>query len=309
MSQSDPFGGQLTFSAEHPANQHHSRYFRPTGAITVNNDSIQTSGAGLLSTPAQGLAATYSKGMTMATIARSHTLTAQIWKTLRTKIVSRQAPATQPLLFLTQGVFHTLDIQGSVKLRVIRELDTLEALINVYVEDSSDVLSTTVSVSNARLYATTHDIVHQNGGFHSVILKVISYPDAEVVADIYLWEIPPIAAPQAVDSDLALYLPKGSTFNVSPSEEDIVMDRTLRLAQDRRVSVNIRTVEGRSYSTTVTEAEAIRCATPGDYYVEHDSNELSVIYGVTTLPGSELSPVLKHMPLPDMPRPHHGIGT
>ena len=244
----------------------------------------------------------------MGTIARSHTLTPQLWKTLKGKNVSRQGPATEPLLFLTQGVFHTVDIEGSVKLRIIRELNTLEALIAVYVEDSDAVLSTTVSVGDARLYATTQDIVHQEGGFYSVVLKIISYPDAEVVADIYLWEIPPIAAPQAVESDLALYLPKGSTFYVSSSEEDIVMDRTFRASEDRQVSVNIRTVEGGSYSTTVTEADAIRCAAPGDYYVETGSNALSVVYGITTHPESPTSPVLKHMRLPDVPRSRHDLG-
>jgi hypothetical protein len=246
--------------------------------------------------------------MIMGTIARSHTLTPQLWKTLRRKNVSRQGPATEPLLFLTQGVFHTVDIEGSVKLRVIQELNTLETLLAVYVEDSDVVPSNTVSVTDARLYATPQDIVHQDGGFYSVILKIISYPDAEVVADIYLWEIPPIAAPQSVESDLALYLPKGSTFYVSPSEEDIVMDRTFRVSEDRQVSVNIRTVEGRSYSTTVTEAEAIRCAAPGDYYVESGSNKLSVVYGITTHPELPSSPILKHMPLPDMPRSRHDLG-
>jgi hypothetical protein len=150
--------------------------------------------------------------MIMGTIARSHTLTPQLWKALRAKTVSPQAPATEPLLFLTQGVFHTVDIEGSVKLRIIQEVSTLEALITVYVEDSEQVLSTVVSVGDARLYATPQDIVHQDGSFYSVILKIISYPDAEVVADIYLWEIPPIAASQSVESDLALSLPKGSTF-------------------------------------------------------------------------------------------------
>lgn len=245
----------------------------------------------------------------MGKISRSHTLTPQLWKTLRAKTVSRHAPAMDPLLFLTRGVFHTVEIHGSVKLRLIRELNTFEALIAVYVEDSEEVLSTTVSASDARLYATPQDIVHQEGGFYSVILKIISYPDAEVVADIYLWEIPPIAAPQAVDSDLALYLPKGSTFYVGPSEEDIVMDRTLRLSEDRRVSFNIRTVEGRSYSATVTEDEAIRCAVPGDYYVENGSNELSVVYGITTHPEFASSPILKHMPLPDVPRSRHDLGN
>jgi hypothetical protein len=248
------------------------------------------------------------KGTIMGTIARSHTLTPQLWKTLRARTVSPQAPATEPLLFLTQGVFHTLDIQGSVKLRIIRELDTLEALMAVYVENSEEVLSTIVSMSDARLYATPQDIVHQNGAFYSVILKVISYPGAEVVADIYLWEVPPIVAPKAIDSDLALYLPKGSTFYVSSSEEDIVMDRTLRVTEDRRISVNIRTVEGRSYSTTVTESEAIRCATPGDYYVGSGSNELSVVYGVTIHPEPASSPILKHMPLPEVPRSLHDLG-
>ncbi|MFP3851054.1 hypothetical protein [Pseudomonas sp. W5-01] len=152
------------------------------------------------------------------------------------------------------------------------------------------------------------DIVHQDGGYYSVILKIISYPDAEVVADIYLWELPTIAAPLSIESDLALYLPKGSTFYVSPSEEDIVMDRTLRLSADRQVSVNIRTVEGRSYSKTVTEAEATRCAAPGDYYAENSSNKLSVIYGITTHPELPSSPILKHMPLPDVPRSRHDLG-
>jgi hypothetical protein len=205
-------------------------------------------------------------------------------------------------------VFHTIDIEGSVKLRIIRELNTLEALIAVYVEDSQEVLSTTVAVSDARLYATPQDIVHQDGSFYSIILKIISYPDAEVAADIYLWEIPPIPAPQSVESELALCLPKGSTFCVSPSEEDIVMDRTFRVSEDRQVSVNIRTVEGRSYSTTVTESEAIRCAAPGDYYVESGANELSVVYGITTHPALPSSPLLKHMPLPDMPRSRHDLG-
>ena len=239
----------------------------------------------------------------MSTIARSHTLTPQLWKTLRGKNVSRQGPATEPLLFLTQGVFHTVDIEGSVKLRIIRELNEFEALIAVYVEDSDVVLSATVAVGDARLYATPQDIVHQDGGYYSVILKIISYPDAEVVADIYLWELPPIAAPQSVESDLALYFPKGSTFYVSPSEEDIVMDRTFRVSEDRQVSVNIRTVEGRSYSKTVTEAEAIRCAAAGDYYVENSSSKLSVVYGITTHPELPSSPILKHMPLPDVRKP------
>ena len=245
----------------------------------------------------------------MGTIARSHTLTPQLWKTLRGKNVSRQGPATEPLLFLTQGVFHTVDVEGSVKLRIIRELNALETLIAVYVEDSNEILSTIVSVADARLYATPQDLVHQDGGFYSVILKIISYPDAEVVADIYLWEIPPIAAPQSVESDFALYLPKGSTFYVSPSEEDIVMDRTFRVSEDRQVSVNIRTVEGGSYSTTVTEAEAVRCAAPGDYYVESGSNALSVVYGITTRPESASLPILKHMPLPNVPRSRHDLGT
>lgn len=285
----------------------HSTRLRPTGVSTVNNDSIQPAMAGLLLSNAT--AGSHSlKGMIMGTIARSHTLTPQLWKTLRGKNVSRQGPATEPLLFLTQGVFHTVDIEGSVKLRVIQELNTLEALLAVYVEDSDVVPSNTVSVTDARLHATPQDIVHQDGGFYSVILKIISYPDAEVVADIYLWEIPPIAAPQSVESDLALYLPKGSTFYVSPSEEDIVMDRTFRVSEDRQVSVNIRTVGGRSYSTTVTEAEAIRCAAPGDYYVESGSNKLSVVYGITTHPELPSSPILKYMPLPDMPRSRHDLG-
>lgn len=80
------------------------------------------------------------------------------------------------------------------------------------------------------------------------------------------------------------------------------------MSEDRQVSVNIRTVEGRSYSTTVTEAEAIRCAAPGDYYVESGSNELSIVYGITTRPESASLPILKRMPLPDVPRSGHDLG-
>jgi hypothetical protein len=87
------------------------------------------------------------------------------------------------------------------------------------------------------------------------------------------------------------------------------MDRTFRVSEDRQVSVNIRTVEGRSYSTTVTEADAIRCAAPGDYYVASGSNELSVVYGITTHPELPSSPILKHMPLPDVPRSRQDLGN
>ncbi|WP_206297346.1 hypothetical protein, partial [Pseudomonas viridiflava] len=104
--------------------------------------------------------------------------------------------------------------------------------------------------------------------FNSAIFKVVSYSEQAVTSDIYLWEIPSPIAPDAIESDLPLYLPKGSTFHVSQSEQDIVMDRTIRISEEHQASVNIRTVEGRSYSTTITEAQAARCAILGDYYVE-----------------------------------------
>lgn len=232
--------------------------------------------------------------------ARTHILTPALWRTLASRKTD-QALTTDPLLFLSHSVLYDSELLGTVKLRTIRELATFEALITVYIEGATRTLSSTVSTSDARLYASPQDIVHQNDAFHSIIFKVISSSDEGVVSDIYLWEIPPAAAPDATESDLPLYLPKGSIFYVSPAEQDIVMDRTIRISKDRHASVNIRTVEGRSYSTTVTEAEAVRCATPGDYYVESGSDELSLVYGVTTQSELPFTPIIKSTPLPAMP--------
>ncbi len=238
----------------------------------------------------------------MSLIARTHTLTPALWRALSVQ-KNHQAPALEPLLLLSQGVLHDSNLLGQVKLRTIQELPTLEALITVYIEGMEPTLTTTTSITDARLYATTQDIIHQNDAFNSVIFKVISYSDGTVISDIYLWEIPAPVAPDAIESDLPLYLPKGSTFYVSGAEQDIVMDRTIRMSEDHRASVSIRTVEGRSYSTTVTEAEAVRCAVPGDYYVGNGPDELSVVYGVTTRSEIPFTPVIKHTPLPAGPAP------
>lgn len=238
----------------------------------------------------------------MGTTARTHLLTPELWRTLSTHKNS-QALSAEPLLFLSQGVLYDSQLLGQVKLRTIQELPTLEALITVYVESLENTLTATTSINEARFYAATPDIIHQNDAFNSVIFKVISYSEEAVTSDIYLWEIPSPIAPDAIESDLPLYLPKGSTFYVSQSEQDIVMDRTIRISEDHQASVNIRTVEGRSYSKTVTQAEAARCATPGDYYVERASDELSVIYGVTTASEPPFTPVIKYTPLPAGPAP------
>ncbi|WP_062385339.1 hypothetical protein [Pseudomonas abietaniphila] len=238
----------------------------------------------------------------MSTISRSHTLTPELWKTLTAK-KARQAPPLDPLLFLSDGVFHDSTRQGFVKLRVIQEQLTLEALVTVYIEGADELLSTIISVADARFYATTQDIVHQNGAFNSVILKVISYVEEVAVADIYLWEIPSTDAPQATESDLPLYLPKGTNFYLSATDEDIVVDRTFRVSEGGNVSINIRTVNGGSYSKTVTKSEAVRCVQPGDYYVESGSTTLCRVYGVTTQPDSPLTPVIKYTALPAAPSP------
>ena len=175
--------------------------------------------------------------------------------------------------------------------------------MTVYIEGTDELLSTLISVADARFYATTQDIVHQNGAFNSVILKVISYAEEAAVADIYLWEIPSTDEPEAIESDLPLYLPKGTNFYLGASEEDIVVDRTFRASEEGNVSINIRTVNGGSYSKTVTEPEAVRCIQPGDYYVESGSNTLCVVYGVTTDPDSPLTPVIKYTALPAAPSP------
>ncbi|MBC3955739.1 hypothetical protein [Pseudomonas triticifolii] len=238
----------------------------------------------------------------MGLIARTHTLTPALWKALSAQ-KSHPMPALDPWLFLSQGVLHDSNLLGRVKLRTIQELPTLEALVTVYIEGMETTLTTTTSITDARLYATTQDIIHQNDVFNSVIFKVISYSDGTVIADIYLWEIPAPVAPDAIESDTPLYLPKGSTFYEGESEQDIVMDRTIRMSEDHRAAINIRTVEGRSYSITVTAAEAVRCAVPGDYYVESGSAELSVVYGVTTLSETPFTPVIQHTPLPAGPAP------
>lgn len=235
-------------------------------------------------------------------ISRSHRLTPALWKKLTSKR-TQQALQTDPLLLLSQGVFHDAEVQGFVKLRVIQELLTLEALVTVYIEGTDVPLSTNVSVSDARFYATTQDIVHQNGAFNSVILKVISYVEEVAVADIYLWEIPSTNEPDSIESDLPLYLPKGTNFYLSATDEDIVVDRTFRASEEGNVSINIRTVNGGSYSKTVTKSEAARCVQPGDYYVESGSTTLCMVYGVTTQPDSPLTPVIKYTPLPAAPSP------
>ncbi|WP_460046591.1 hypothetical protein [Pseudomonas sp. S2_H01] len=238
----------------------------------------------------------------MRTIARSHTLTPSVWKTLVSK-KTRQALTPDPLLFLSQNVFHDSERQGFVKLRVIQELLTLDALVTVYVEETQELLSTHVSVADARFYATTQDIVHQNGAFNSVILKVISYAEEVAVADIYLWEIPSTDEPEAIESDLPLYLPKGTNFYLSATDEDIVVDRTFRVSEEGNVSINIRTVNGGSYSRIVSTSEAARYVQPGDYYVESGSTTLCMVYGVTTQPDSPLTPVIKYTALPAAPSP------
>ncbi|MBV1806553.1 MULTISPECIES: hypothetical protein [Pseudomonas syringae group] len=238
----------------------------------------------------------------MGTTARTYLLTPALWRTLTAPKIS-QAPSPEPLLFLSQGVLHDSQLLGQVKLRTIQELPTLEALITVYIEGMETTLTTTAPIIDARLYATTQDIIHQNDAFNSVIFKVVSYSEQAVTSDIYLWEIPSPIAPDAIESDLPLYLPKGSTFHVSQSEQDIVMDRTIRISEEHQASVNIRTVEGRSYSTTITEAQAARCAIPGDYYVESGSGRLAVVYGVTTAPEPPFTPIIKYIPLPDGPAP------
>jgi hypothetical protein len=235
-------------------------------------------------------------------ISRSHKLTPALWKSLISKR-TQQTLLTDPLLLLSQGVFHDSEVQGFVKLRVIQELLTLEALVTVYIEGSEVPLSTIVSVSDARFYATTQDIVHQNGSFNSVILKVISYVKEVAVADIYLWEIPSTDEPEAIESDLPLYLPKGTNFYHSATDEDIVVDRTFRVSEEGNVSINIRTVNGGSYSKIVSKSEAARCVQPGDYYVESGSTTLCMVYGVTTQPDSPLTPVIKYTALPAAPSP------
>lgn len=236
----------------------------------------------------------------MVAIARSHTLTPALWRALTLKKTHR-APATEPLLFLSQGVLHDAVELGLVTLRTIQELPTLEALVTTFIEGSDTTLTATISIEQARLYATTQDIIHQNGAYNSVIFKVVSYQDEEVVSDLYLWEVPPATAPQADESDLPLYLPKGSTFYPDPSLQDIVMDRTIRISADHQATISIRTVEGGSYSTTVPQAEAARCAVPGDYYVVSGSDELSIVYGVTAQSEPVLTPVIKVTPLPAPP--------
>jgi hypothetical protein len=240
--------------------------------------------------------------ITMNTIAGSHVLTPALWKTLKPKI-NQETPSIEPLLLLTQGVFHDSDIRGYVKLRLIHEVLTLEALLNVYIEGAQEPLSARISIADARFYGSTSDIIHQNGAFYSVIFKVISYYEGVPAPEIYVWEIPPVIAPEAIESDISLFLSKGMTFYVSSSEEDIVMDRTFRVALDHRVSVSIRTVEGRSYSTTVAASEVARYAMPGDYYVESGSDELCIIYGVTTEPHLPLIPKIKYTPIPINLRP------
>jgi|GEM_PF-3482547 len=236
----------------------------------------------------------------MNIVAKSRVLTPERWRSLNARR-SAQVTAVDPLLFLAQGVFHDLDIQGFVKLRTVQELPTSDALITVHFADTEETLSGTVTAVDARLYAGPHDIIYQNDAFHSLIFKILSYEEGAAVAEIYLWEIPTVAAPDAVESDIALSLPKGSTLYLSQTEEDIVMDRTLRVSEDRKVAVNIRTVEGRSYSTTVSEIEAIRCAVPGDYYVENGSDELSIVYGITTRSQPPHNPIIRHIALPAAP--------
>lgn len=236
----------------------------------------------------------------MNTIAGSHILTPALWKTI-TLNKNRQASTVEPLLLLSQGVFHDSDIRGYVKLRLIHEVLTLEALLSVYVEGEQAPLSARISIADARFYGSTSDIIHQNGAFYSVIFKVVSYSEGVAEPEIYVWEVPPIEGPESIDSDICLFLSKGSTFYVSPSEEDIVMDRTFRVLPDRRVSVSIRTVEGRSYSTTVTASEVARYVMPGDYYVDSGADELCIIYGVTTEPQLPLTPKIKYTPIPVLP--------
>ena len=235
----------------------------------------------------------------MNTLAGSHLLTPALFKA-RFSRKNKQAPTPDPLLFLSHGVFHDSDLNppGFVKLRVIQELPNEEARITIYKEDTAETLSTIVPVNDARFYATPNDIIHQNGKLHSVIFKFIFYSGWMLAPNIYLWEIPPLAAPDAVESNIALFLPKGSRFQAEDDDEDIVMDRTFRVSADRQVAVNIRTVDGRSYSTTVTEVEAARCATPGDYYVGIGAERLSVVYRVTTHADSNLKPSIQHTPLP-----------
>lgn len=237
----------------------------------------------------------------MRTANRTHILTPALWRGLRSK--KTHPLATDPLLFLSQGVFHDSDVQGFVKLRTIRELNTAEALATAYIEGTETSLSSNISLTDARLYATAQDVIHQNDAYYSVVFKLISYPEGVAVSEIYLWPIPPSALPEAEESDLPLSLPKGSTFYASANEEDIVMDRTFRILEDGNAAINIRTVVGRSYSTTVPAAEASRYAMPGDYYVERGSDELSIVYGVTTQHELPSSPIIKYTPLPAMTGP------
>jgi len=244
----------------------------------------------------------------MNTISSSHILTPALWKTLTSK-KSQQSPDIEPLLLLSQGVFHDAEVKGYVKLRLIHEVLTLEALLSVYIEGVEEPLSARISIADARFYGTTSDIIHQNGAFYSVIFKVISYSEGVATPEIYVWKVPPVIAPKAIESDIPLFLSKGSTFYVNASEEDIVMDRTFRVALDRQVSVNIRTVEGRSFSTTVAASEVPRYAKPGDYYVESGTEELCVIYGITTEPQLALTPKIKYTPLPLTPRSGRDLGV
>jgi hypothetical protein len=242
------------------------------------------------------------KEMIMRTTTRTHILTPALWRELRSRR-THQPLATDPLLFLSQGVFHDSSVQGFVALRTIRELNTTEARATVYIEGTETSLSRNISVTDARLYAAAQDIIHQNGAYYSVVFKLISYPNNEADSEIYLWPIPASALPETIESDLPLSLSKGSTFYASATEKDIVMDRTIRMLEDSETSINIRTVEGRSYTTTVPAAEASRYAMPGDYYVERGSDELSVVYGVTTQPELPSSPIIKYTPLPAMTGP------
>jgi hypothetical protein len=132
---------------------------------------------------------------------------------------------------------------------------------------------------------------------------IIMVPVGVAVSEMYLWSTFTSAAAAAVEYDLPLSLSKGSTFYASATEKDIVMDRTIRMLEDSETSINIRTVEGRSYTTTVPAAEASRYAMPGDYYVERGSDELSIVYGVTTQPELPSSPIIKYTPLPAVTGP------
>ncbi|WKW32600.1 hypothetical protein KIH13_00960 [Pseudomonas viridiflava] len=147
----------------------------------------------------------------MGTTARTYLLTPALWRTLTAPKIS-QAPSPEPLLFLSQGVLHDSQLLGQVKLRTIQELPTLEALITVYIEGMETTLTTTAPIIDARLYATTQDIIHQNDAFNSVIFKVVSYSEQAVTSDIYLWEIPsPLHRTQSNRTCLFIF-PKARLF-------------------------------------------------------------------------------------------------